>query len=107
MYVPADKILAGKSPNRVVRQLLASKYCEMASGKCVIVCTDLSGKEPHRQVGVGRVGTSGSLGGIIVSTLSQNARDLGSIPTLGAIFPISITLTTLVAVTDPVQANML
>ena len=43
--------------------------------------------------------TSGSLGGVIVSTLAQNARDEGLIPILGAIFPIFITPTTLVAVT--------
>ena len=35
----------------------------------VVVCTDLSGKEPHKQVGVGRVVTSGSLGdSLIIST---------------------------------------
>ena len=38
---------------------------------------------------MGRVMTSGSLGGIIVSTLARIARDVGSI--LGAIFPIFIT----------------
>ena len=32
----------------------------------VVVCTDLSGKEPHRQVGVV---TSGSLGGVMVSVV--------------------------------------
>ena len=57
-----------------------------------VVCTDLSDKEPHRQVGVGRVVTSGGLGGVIVSILSQNARDVDSIPTLGTLFPISSTL---------------
>ena len=40
----------------------------------VVVYSDLSGKEPHRQVGVGRVMTSGSLGGVMVSTLARNAR---------------------------------
>ena len=35
----------------------------------VVVCTDLSGKEPHRQVGVGRVVTSGSLDGVVVSVV--------------------------------------
>ena len=54
----------------------------------VLVRTDLSSKEPHRQVGVGRMVTSGSLGGIMVSTLARNARDVRSIPTVGAIFPI-------------------
>ena len=43
--------------------------------------------------------TSGSLGTVLVSTLAWNARDVGLIPALGAIFPIFITLTTLVVVT--------
>ena len=51
----------------------------------VVVCTDLSGKELHRQVGVARVVTSRSLGGVIVSTLAWNARGVHSIPALGAI----------------------
>ena len=62
----------------------------------VVVCTDFSGKEPHGQAGVGMVLTSGSLGGVIVSTLARNARDVGSIPALGTIFPIFITPMTLV-----------
>ena len=45
---------------------------------------------------MGRVVSLGSLSGIIVNTLAQNARDVGSVPTLGTIFPIFITLTTLV-----------
>ena len=49
----------------------------------VEVCTDLAGNEPHSQVGMGRVGTSGSLGDVMVSTLDENARDVGSIPALG------------------------
>ena len=36
----------------------------------VVVFTDLSGKELHRQVGVGTVVTSGSLGGGMVNTLA-------------------------------------
>ena len=43
---------------------------------------------------MGTVVTSGSLGGVMVRMLAQNARDVGSIPTLGAIFPIFITDTT-------------
>ena len=35
----------------------------------VVVCTDLSGKEPHRQIYVGRVVTSRSLGGVMVSVV--------------------------------------
>ena len=38
-----------------------------------------------------RVVTSGNLGGKMVSTLAQNARDRGSIPALGTIIPIFIT----------------
>ena len=60
-----------------------------------VVCTDLSGKELYRQVGNGRVMTLGSLGDVMVSTLAQNARDMGSIAALGAIFAIIITPTTL------------
>ena len=40
----------------------------------VIVCTDPSGKKPHRQVDVGVVVTSGSLGGGKVSKLAQNTE---------------------------------
>ena len=54
----------------------------------VVVCTDLCGKEPYKQVGVGSMVTLGSLGGEIVSTLIQNARDVGSIPALGTIFAL-------------------
>ena len=63
-----------------------------------VVFTDVSGNEPHRQVGVGRVVTSGSLGGVMVCTLTQIVRDVDSIPALGAIFPI-FTLLTLVVMT--------
>ena len=62
----------------------------------VVVCNDLSGKQPHRQVGVDRVVTLGSLSGEMVSTLARLARDVGSIPTLGILFPIFIKPTTLV-----------
>ena len=57
-------------------------------------CTDLSGKEPHRQVGLDRIITSGRLGGLMVSTMAQNTRAMGSTPALGAIFLILITPTT-------------
>ena len=40
----------------------------------VHVHTDLSNKEPHRQVGVGRVVPSESLGGVMVNTLARNAE---------------------------------
>ena len=56
----------------------------------MLLCTDLSGKESHRQVDVGRVVTSGSLG-VMVSSLAQSASDMDLIPALGAIFLIFIT----------------
>ena len=57
----------------------------------VVLYNDLSGKELHRQVGTGRVMTSGSLGGVMVSTLAQDARVVGTIPILAVIFPMFIT----------------
>ena len=57
----------------------------------VVVGTNLVYKEPHRQVGVGRVMTSGSLGGVMVSTLAQNSKDARSVSALGTVFPIFIT----------------
>ena len=62
-----------------------------------VVCTDLSGKEPHRQVGMGIVVISGSLHGVMFGTLAQNAEDMGLVPTLGTVFPT--TPTTWVAMT--------
>ena len=52
-----------------------------------MVCIDLSGKEPHIQLGKGRVVTLGSLGGVMVTILAQNTRDVGSVLDLNAIFP--------------------
>ena len=43
---------------------------------------------------LGRVVTAGTLGGVMVSTLVRNARDVGSISALGTRFPMSITPTT-------------
>ena len=43
--------------------------------------------------------TTGSLGGLMVSTLSWNTRDVGSVPALGTIFHIVIALTTLIGMT--------
>ena len=68
------------------------KTCNF-KGTRAVVCTDISGKELLRQVGVGTVGTSGNLWGVMVSTLAQNARDVGSIPVRGTIFQIFLTLT--------------
>ena len=61
----------------------------------IIVCTDLSGKELHRQVGVGIVMTSGSLCGVMVEQWLWNARDVGLSPALGTVFSIVITPTTI------------
>ena len=61
----------------------------------MVVYTALSGRNPHRQVGVGSMVTSGSLGAVMVSTLAWNARDVGLIPALGTMFPIFITPTTI------------
>ena len=50
-------------------------------GRSVVICTDISDKELlHTQVGVGKVVTSGSLGGVIVTALPWNARNVGSFP---------------------------
>ena len=61
----------------------------------VVFCNDLSGKMPHRQVGVGTVVTSGSLGDEMVSTPSLNVRPAGSIPALDTIFSNFPTPTTI------------
>ena len=47
---------------------------------------DISGKKPYRHVGLDRVVTSMSLGGVMVSAQAWNARDVGSIPTLNTNF---------------------
>ena len=62
---------------------------QMVGGTSVVDFTNVSGKKPHRQVGVGILVISRSLGGEMVITL--HARDVGSIPILGTIFPIFIT----------------
>ena len=56
-----------------------------------VVGTDLWQRDAQRQVGMGRVMTSGSLSGVRISTLARNAKYVDSIPVLGAIFPIFIT----------------
>ena len=56
----------------------------------VIFSTDLSDKEPHRQVDVDRVMISGRLGGVMVSTLAQNIGGIGSNHAPGEIYPILI-----------------
>ena len=59
---------------------MAPRWCNI-----VVFCTDLSGREPHRQITMGRAVTSGSLVGVMVSTL---VRDVGSIFALGPYFPL-------------------
>ena len=54
-------------------------------------------KELHGEGGLDRVVTSGSLGGVMISTLGWNTRDMGSIPALGTVFPMFITSMTLVS----------
>ena len=56
----------------------------------VVICTDLGGKEPNRQVGEGMVVTPGKPTWCNGSPLTRNDRDVGSSPALGTIFPIFI-----------------
>ena len=42
----------------------------------IVISTDLSGKELHKQVGGRSMAASGSLAGIMVSTWTRNARDV-------------------------------
>ena len=56
-------------------------------------------QESHRQLSVGKMVTSRSLGGEMVSPLSWNLKDVGSNPDLGTIFLISITPTRQVSLT--------
>ena len=65
----------------------------------VVVCIVLPGKNLNRHGGVGTVETSGSLVGLMVSTLPWNAKIVDSISALGTIFTIFITLTRPVAMT--------
>ena len=57
----------------------------------VVVCTDLSANEQHRQVGVDRVMISGNLGSVTLSTLDQMKEMEVRRPALDAIFSIPIT----------------
>ena len=76
----------------------SNKAFNINNNNNVAGCTDLSGKELHRQVGVDIEVTSGSLSHVMVSRLAQNARDVGLISALGIIFPIFITPTTLIII---------
>ena len=51
----------------------------------VVICTDL--RAMNRIVGMSRIMTSGSVGGVKIRTLAQNTRDMGLFPTLGKIPP--------------------
>ena len=51
--------------------------------KYLYICSNL-----YKQVGVGIVVTSRNPHGVMVSPLAWNARDVGSIPVVGTIFPI-------------------
>ena len=62
----------------------------------VVISTDLSSKEPLRQVGMDRVVTSGRLGGIMATMLARNTRDVCSNPAVGAVYPVLITPMTVV-----------
>ena len=65
-------------------------------GTSVIVHTDLAGKETHRQVGVGKVIASGSLGCIVVNVLAPKRPDMWVQILLKAqYFPFSSSLMTL------------
>ena len=52
---------------------LLMAYARLCS---VGVCTELSATEPHKQVGVVSMLTSGSIGGIIVRTLVWNGHEM-------------------------------
>ena len=56
-----------------------------------VVVGRTEGKELYRHVGVDIVVTVGGLDGVKVSILTRNAKDVGSIPALGRIFPSFIT----------------
>ena len=101
VLVGLDMVIASGSLGGVMAIMLALKYQEgwvrihHSHDNSVMVCTDLSGKNTHRQVSVGNMVTSRSLGSVMISILAQNARDVGSILTLNGIFLISITLMTI------------
>ena len=56
-------------------------YCHAS----LVVCTHLSGEVSARYVGVGRMMTSRSLGGMMLGILAWNARGVSYCPVLGAI----------------------
>ena len=88
-----------------VRYVCKCKYSKnyTPTDTSLVVCTDLSGKKLHRQVGVDTVG---SLAGVIVITLARDVRDMGSTPTLGEIFPIFITPTTCIKASGVITSTI-
>ena len=74
-------------------------------GIYVVVRTNPSDIESQRQVGVDRVITSVRLGGVIVSRLVQNARDVGSIAGLIGYFPRLSSLSHWCHDQDPTQVT--
>ena len=58
------------------------KRLTIPGGKSAVHYTDLSDKESHRQAGVDTMVTSGSLDGVMVSTLTQNVIHVSSIPAI-------------------------
>ena len=71
--------------------IVSNKKTYDSSGMRVVVSTDLSGKEPHRQAHMDRMVTVRSLHDVMVSTLAQKAKDVGSIPDQGTLFLTFIT----------------
>ena len=59
----------------------------------VVVCTDFSSNKPHKQEDMGTLVTLGSQSDVMAITLAANVRYVGSIPTVGAIFPLFVTHT--------------
>ena len=72
-------------------------------GTTVLGHADLSGKEPYIQVCVDMVMTSGSLGGVMVTILAQNAMYVDSSLGLGTMFPIVNTPTRILIFMDEVK----
>ena len=89
-----SKVISGRVPNcnnAYWWQFIVQPHWEIrVTFFLTLSLTDLSGKELHIQVGVDRVVTSGSLGGVMVNTMARNAIGVASILALGTIFRIFI-----------------
>ena len=68
-------------------------------GTSLVVCTDLSEKEPQRQVGMGKGMKSVSVSGVMVITLARTGSYVGSLPVLGDVFHTFTSPITRVALT--------